>query len=85
VHDAGVAPPESLTRALRATLAAVGAARGRGALQADVGKALGIAPNNFFYQVSRLEARGLLRRAAVSFRNADNRAVRAAKNALFLA
>jgi len=65
VTDPGVSPSEAFTSVHRQILEAVARGRARGALQADIAKALNIPNNNFFYQVTRLEARGLLKRAAV--------------------
>ena len=52
--------PEALNATQRYLLSAVGAARSTGLLQTEATRATGVAPNNFFYQVQRLEQRGLL-------------------------
>ena len=53
----------------RYLLAAVAASRSNGMLQTDACKATGVAPNNFFYQVQRLEQRDLLTRHQVYSRS----------------
>ncbi len=68
LHDPGCAPPEAVTPVLRGVLEAAARGRQGGALQADCAKAAGIPHKNFFYQVTRLEARGLLARSAVALR-----------------
>ena len=76
IYDPGVSATETVTGVHRLILEAAARGRARGALQADCARAAGIPNNNFFYQVTRLEARGLLKRAAVTLRPATSSTVR---------
>ena len=71
-YDPGVSAAETVTVVHRLILEACARARQRGAPQTDCARAAGIPNNNFFYQVTRLEARGLIKRAAVALRPAAN-------------
>lgn len=66
--DTGAFVTESASAIHRLILEAAARGRARGALQADCAKAACVPNNNFFYQVTRLEARGLLQRAAVTLK-----------------
>ena len=68
IYDPGVSASETVTAVHRLILEAAARGRSRGALQTECARASGIPNNNFFYQVTRLEARGLLKRAAVTLR-----------------
>ena len=72
IYDPGVSAAETVTVVHRLILEACARARQRGAPQTDCARAAGIPNNNFFYQVTRLEARGLIKRAAVALRPSAN-------------
>ena len=67
--------PDTLNSTQRYLLSAVGTSRSVGLLQTEACRATGVAANNIFYQVQRLEQRGLLVKQQVTAAGAHGGAV----------